>query len=123
MSDFAYYNANIFGIEDEDCVTRAIHLGTKLPYNAITKLLDMTAYYFDCDRLCINCYGRLLSEIFNYPIRYSDFKETVSQVAKKYPYNTLIIRVDGHLTSSIMGVIADTWDCGEKLVDCYWIVS
>lgn len=123
MSDFAYYNANVNGVEEEDCVTRAIKLATNLPYNTISNLLDMASYYFNCDRLCVNCYGRLLSQVFNFPIRYCDFKKTVSEIAKTYPYNTVIIRVDGHLTASVMGVIADIWDCSDKLVDCYWIVS
>lgn len=123
MSDFAYYNANIDGNEENDCVTRAIKLGTNLPYTTVSKLLDMCSYYYDCDKLCVNCYGRLLSEIFNYPIRYCDFKKTVGEIAKDYPYNTIIIRINGHLTTSVMGVIADIWDCSKKLVDCYWIVS
>lgn len=122
-NDFAYYNANIDGKEENDCVCRAIHLGTKLPYSTVNRLLDMTAYYYDCDKLCVNCYGRLLTEIFNYPIRFCDFKNTVGEIAKTYPHNTIIIRVKGHLTASIMGVVADIWNCSEKLVDCYWIVS
>ncbi len=123
MSDFAYYNANIDGNEENDCVTRAIKLGTGLSYTTVAKLLDMASYYYDCDRLCVNCYGRLLSEIFNFPIRYCDYQKTVKEISKSYPYNTVVIRIEGHLTTSVMGVIADTWDCSDKLVDCFWIVS
>lgn len=123
MGDFAYYNANIYGIEEEDCVTRAIKLGTGLQYSTISKLLDMASFYYNCEKLCVNCYGKVLSEMFNFPIRYCDYKQTVKEVSKKYPYNTIIIRIDGHLTASVMGVVADIWDCSDKLVDCYWIVS
>lgn len=123
MSDFAYYNNNPGLIEEEDCVTRAISLATKLPYNAVVKLLDMCAYYYMCDKLNVNCYGRLLSEIFSYPIRYCQDGETVENIVSKFPLNTLIIRIEGHLTSSVAGILTDIWDCSNKLVDCYWIVA
>jgi hypothetical protein len=123
MEDFIYYNANKDGSEENDCVTRAIKLGTNLSYTAVQRLLDMASYYYDCDKLCVKCYGRLLTEIFNFPVRYDDYKHTVGEIAKQYPYNTIIIRVDGHLTTSIMGVVADIWNCKDRLVDCYWIIS
>lgn len=34
----------------------------------------------------------------------------------------LIIRVDGHLTCSMYGVVTDIWDCSEEMVDRYWVV-
>jgi hypothetical protein len=123
MSDFIYYNANKDGSEENDCVTRAIKLGTNLSYTAVQRLLNMASYYYDCDKLCVKCYGRLLTEIFNFPVRYDDYKHTVGEISKQYPYNTIIIRVDGHLTTSIMGVVADIWNCENRLVDCYWIIS
>lgn len=123
MSDYAYHNENVYGIEEEDCVTRAISLAAKLPYLAVGKLLDMCAVYYDCDKLTCDCYGRLLSEILNYPVRYCDFQETVGEVIDKFPLNTLIIRIDGHLTASVAGVLTDIWDCSNELVDKYWIVA
>ena len=44
------------------------------------------------------------------------------EVAKKYPHNKVIIRIEGHLTMSENGVVYDLWDCTHKSVDCYWIV-
>lgn len=123
MSDYAYYNRNVMGNVENDCVTRAISLATKLPYLAVGRLLDMSAVYYDCDKLNCGCYGRLLSDIFNYPIRYSNYKETVADVIDKFPLNTLIIRIDGHLTSSVAGVLTDIFDCSNELVDKYWIVA
>lgn len=123
MSDFNYYNANVNGIEEEDCVTRAISLATKLSYNAVARLLDMASRYYGCEKLTCSCYGRVLTDIFGFPLRYCDNAETVGEISKKYPYNTLLIRVDGHLTTSIAGVIFDIWDCSKKVVDKYWIIS
>ena len=40
----------------------------------------------------------------------------------RYPDRKLIIRVEGHLTCSLYGVVTDIWDCSEELVDRYWVV-
>lgn len=122
MVDFAYYNANVYGTEEEDCVTRAIKLGTGLSYHTVSRLLDMAQDYYGCDKLCVGCYGKLLSEVFKFPIRYCN-GETVEEVARMFPYNIVIIRIDGHLTASVMGIVSDIWDCSKKSVDRYWIAT
>lgn len=122
-NDFAYRNVNPQHIEEEDCVTRAISLATKLSYSSVANLLNMCEQYYGCDKLTVNCYGRLLTEIFNYPVRYCNRGETVGDVVEKFPYNTLIIRIDGHLTCSVLGILTDIWNCSDKEVDRYWIIS
>ena len=122
MGDFKYYNANVLGKEEEDCVIRAISVATRLSYGAVARLLDMASNYYRCEKLNCNCYGRLLTEIFGFPVRYCDNAETVEEIINKYSNNTLLLRIDGHLSCSIAGVIFDIWDCTKKLVDCYWIV-
>lgn len=123
MNDFSYYNINPNKSEEQDCVCRAISLATKLDYNAVDKLLGLVAHCYDCDKLCLCCYHHLLEDIFNFPVRYCENVETVGEVAKKYPNNILLIRIQGHLSSSLYGVVYDIWDCTHKLVDCYWIVQ
>lgn len=121
--NFVYLNLNPYRIEENDCVCRAIELGTKVDYFVVDKLLNLLADYHDCDKLCVCCYQHLLEDIFGFPVRYCDKDETVEDIASMYPHNRLIIRVDGHLTSSVNGVIYDLWDCSKKFVDCYWICS
>jgi hypothetical protein len=53
---------------------------------------------------------------------YCDFDKTVREIAERYPRRKVIIRVDGHLTCSIYGVVTDIWDCSEEPVDRYWVV-
>lgn len=120
--DFKYHNENPYRIEEADCVCRAISKGLDLDYEVVCKLLEMSADYNDCDALCVCCYHFLLEDVFRLSVKYSDFDETVREVAQKYPYNKVIIRIDGHLTMSENGVVYDLWDCTHKLVDCYWIV-
>jgi hypothetical protein len=120
---FHYYNENPYKLEEEDCVCRAISLSLNLPYNATTNLLNMSAEYSNCDKLCIGCYRHLLEDIFNLTVNNVHFTETVKDVARRHPYNKVIIRIDGHLTCAVLGVIYDLWDCSDEYVDCYWIVN
>lgn len=124
MSKFLYYNNNDMGIEEEDCVTRAITLATGLPYKTISKLLDLVGEHNNCERLYVGCYRYLLEDIFNYPVKYPKRHETVGNIIDKYPHNTLLIRIDQHLLCAVAGVIYDLWDSSYRDdVTCYWIVK
>ena len=120
---FQYYNENPYKIEEEDCVCRAISLGLNLPYNASRNLLELSAAHNSCDKLCVCCYHHLLEDVFEYTVNYVHFTETVEDVAFKHPYNKVIIRIDGHLTCAVSGVIYDLWDCSREYVDCYWVTN
>ena len=122
MHKYKYYNRNPDKIHTKDCVCRAVSTATNLRYEAVHNLLDITAEEFNCDKLCICCYHHLLEDILCYVRHNCNFKSTVSDIATSYPNNTLIIRVEEHLTSSVNGVVLDIWDCSNELVDCYWII-
>lgn len=123
MTDFAYHNINPLKKEEQDCVCRAISLAMNMDYKTIDRLLDIVSYYYNCDKLCLCCYHKLLEDIFTLPVRYCENRETVGEIAKQYPYNKLLIRIDGHLSTSMYGIVVDIWDCTNKLADCYWIVA
>lgn len=123
MADFSYYNINPEKREEEDCVCRAISLALHLDYYTVDKLLTLVSEHRQCDKLCLNCYHHLLEYVFNLPVRYCENGETVEAIAKTYPTNILIIRIQGHLTCAMYGVVFDIWDCTSELADCYWIVA
>ena len=124
MSKFTYYNNNDLGIEEEDCVTRAITLASGLPYRTVTKLLDLVAEHNHCERLYVGCYRYLLENVLGYPVKYPKRYETVSDVIDRYPHNTLLIRIDQHLLCAVAGVIYDLWDSGYRDdVTCFWIAK
>ena len=122
MANYMYYNRNPDRVHTQDCVCRAISTATGLCYEAVYNLLNLTANEYKCEKLCVCCYNNLLEDILCYPRKECDFELTVQEVVSQYPKNTLIIRVDQHLTSSINGTLLDIWDCSEELVDCFWIV-
>ena len=120
--DFVYHNENPYKIEEQDCVCRAISKALDLEYETTTQLLKMSAEVNDCEELCVCCYHYLLEDVFNLPVRYCDEWERVGDIAKMFPNNKVLIRIQGHLTMSDNGVVYDLWNCTERLVDCYWIV-
>ena len=122
-SKFKYYNRNPDNLRLKDCVCRAISTATGLAYEAVDNLLELTAYKYDCDKLCVCCYRRLLEDVLCYESHECDFQKTVYAVASEHPRDKVIIRVDQHLTTSIYGNVLDIWDCSGELVDCYWIVT
>ena len=122
-SRYKYYNRNPKRVHSKDCVCRAISTATGLCYEAVDNLLELTSTEYKCDKLCVRCYGHLLSEVLCYPKKNCNFERTVESVALEYPRNKLVIRVDSHLTTSVNGIILDIWDCSSELVDCYWIIQ
>ena len=123
MSRFKYYNHNPDRIRTKDCVCRAISTATGLFYDAVSNLLELSAAHFKCEELCVCCYHKLLEEILCYPCTECNFEKTVEDLALEYSRNKLIIRIHGHLTTSIYGTILDIWDCSDEPADCFWIVQ
>lgn len=116
------YNANPWGLDEEDCVTRAISAALNIKYVAVGRLLELVASYRKCDKLCVCCYHYLLEEVFGLEPIFCGGNR-VGEIAADHPGRKLLIRVDGHLTCSMYGVVIDTWDCTDEIVDCFWIVE
>ena len=47
---------------------------------------------------------------------------TVDEFCYEYPYGTYLIRMKGHITCVIDGVINDTWNCGSEFATNAWYV-
>ena len=58
-SGFFYYNRNPWQANEEDCVCRAISAALDISYVAVENLLDLTAYAYGCEKLCVCCYHHL----------------------------------------------------------------
>lgn len=123
MTNFRYFNANPDKSVEEDCVTRAISVSSKIPYRSISRLLEITAKEHDCDKLCVCCYHHLLEDILGYRVIFPKGYKTVGEIADMYENNAIIVRIDGHLTTCMYGTCVDIWDCTDEKVDCFWIVQ
>lgn len=123
MSDYKYYNHNPEDSRVSDCVTRAIGGATGLSYKTVSRLLARTAQSLECDKLCVCCYKHLLTHTLGFKAYRCGGNITVKDVAKEFDNEILIIRIQGHLTCAKYGVVFDTWDCSDREVDCFWVVT
>lgn len=122
MTDYKFYNANPLGEFEQDCVCRAISTAMQMPYGLILNKLKLIGELFECEKLCVCCYHHLLEAVFGLKPKFANGKK-VSEVAKAYPNDTLIIRIEGHLTMSDCGTVYDIWDCTQEPADIFWIVK
>ena len=123
MARYKFLNVNPLGIMEEDCVCRAISLALKENYYIIQEKLNLVGSLFDCVAICVCCYKFLLDEVYKLE-RIEEFSEmTIDEFAYSNPIGTYIIRIDGHLTCMIDGVINDIWDCRDKEIRLVWKVS
>ena len=122
MKDYKFYNANPLNKIESDCVCRAISKATNIDYNSIKRKLELIGELFECDKLCVCCYQHLLEKVFGLQQRVAINKK-VKDISKLYKDRKVIIRINGHLTCSILGTIYDIWDCTDEMVDVYWVLD
>lgn len=119
---FVYYNINPLGKTENDCVCRAISLGTDSDYGFIYYLLYNNSEQNECDMLVKGCYRQILEDKFYLKPRKA-YGRTVGEIAKRFRCSKVIIRINGHLTCSVNGNVWDLWDCSDEQADEYWVVE
>ena len=118
---YKYYNSNPNGYHIPDCVIRAITLATSIPYFKVVELLSENGELFECDCLNKECYEKLLDYDFELP-HYLGNGKTAEEVANDFPRDILLLRMRGHLSVSMCGIIFDIWDCSDQIITDFWIV-
>lgn len=121
--NFVYLNVNPLGLIEQDCVVRAISLGTGKDYQTVIDLLVQTGYEHKCETLCVCCYSNLIENHFKFK-RVEVENQTAKELAKIHPYGIFLIRMSGHLSCMINGKVMDIWDCSEEpITDCWRVDS
>jgi len=123
---FLEFNAHPKGIKTTDCVVRAIATATKQDYMECRRILNQAkrdggfTSYKDTKFLYkyFEGYPRLIFKAVRGEPRLkgSDFTEL-------HPLGTFILKMAGHVTVCIDGVIKDTWDCTYRSVYTAWKLS
>lgn len=119
---FRYLNINPLSLTESDCVTRAIALATGYSYTEIQDKLYYISQLLECERLCVCCYQHLLSDVFKYDKVYCH-NMTVSEFAQQHPKGIYLIRMPGHLSVLVNGMVYDTWDCSYETLTDVWCVK
>lgn len=122
MKDYKYLNVNPRQETEPDCVCRAISLALQIPYSIVNRMLNENGDIYTCDDLRVTCYSKLLHREFGLDSK-DGRGRTAGYLARLYKNNVLLLRLDGHLTCSIYGVVYDIWDCTDEVCDVYWIVE
>lgn len=119
---FKYYNVEPNGDNLPDCVIRAITTALDLPYYKVVEMLSKNGSFYDCEAICVDCYSKLLTHDLGLP-HYIGSDVPVRQIAEDFAEHIVLIRINGHLTCSMFGIILDTWDCTEELCTDFWLVE
>jgi hypothetical protein len=119
---FRYHNENPNGYHVPDCVVRAIKLALDIPYYDVVMMLQLNGDYYDCDLLNKMCYEKLLDYDYKLP-HYVGNGKTAEELASAFPNAVLLLRMSGHISCAIRGVIHDIWDCSEEEITDFWIVE
>ncbi|MDY0138833.1 MAG: hypothetical protein RBR50_03950 [Candidatus Izemoplasmatales bacterium] len=120
------FNAHPKGIKTGDCVVRAIATTKSINYlecrrelNRLKRELGYSSYK-DTKFLYeyLKDYPRLIFKpVKGEPrIKGSDFTEL-------HPKGTYILKMAGHITACVNGVILDTWDCSYRSVYTAWEIA
>lgn len=120
MEKYRFYNANPRKLYENDCVVRSISLATGKSWDDVYEHLSDIAQFE----------GTMMDDR-DFIIKYLNTKYkkvpylgyTVGEVAKDYPNNILLITMKGHITCSRYGIIYDSFDPTERLVEEAWIVK
>jgi hypothetical protein len=119
---YKYHNENPNGYHIPDCVIRAIT--TAIPYmsyyDVICKL-KINGDLFECDELNVRCYEKFLDYDLGLK-HYVGNGNTAEEVAEDFSDRIVILRMDGHLSVSVYGVIHDIWDCSDEIITDFWII-
>lgn len=126
---FKFNNPHPEGKRVKDCVKRAITLSTGKDYIEVQKELNQVKKITRCKVFNENLnYKYYIENILkfkklSFPAHAGVPRMNGERFCKEFPNGRYILRMAGHLTCCIDGVINDTWDCSHKCVYNAWEVK
>lgn len=126
---YQFYNAHPKGLDVGDCVKRAISKTTGMDYMDVQRALNRYkkvtgAKSFNSDRNCDKYVEEVLkAHKLSFPARAGQKRMNGQRFCESYSKGHYILRMAGHWTACIDGVIYDTWDCSDKCVYNAWLIK
>ena len=117
---YKYYNNNALGLFEDDCTVRAISMATNNTWDDTYEHLSNIARIQGTMMNDRDFIIRYLDDRYE---RISNIPRTVGEVSGKYYDNVLLITMLGHITCSKYGIIYDSFDCRDKIVEYCWVVK
>lgn len=112
---FIEKNANPWGVNEEDCMIRAITLATGKDYMEVHDDMLQLAYDKDWDITELRTGWTYLVNNGYEALDFDECKCTVKQYATEMKEPRVVV-VKGHMTFTEKGNIYDTWNCSKYRV-------
>ena len=117
------FNAHPKGIKTTDCVVRAIATATHKDYLECRRELNQArrelGYSNYKDTKFLYDYFKGYPRLIFKPVK-GEPRLKGSDFCKLHPKGNYILKMAGHVTACIDGVILDTWDCTYRSVYTAW---
>ena len=126
---YKFLNVHPKGLRVSDCVKRAITTTTGMDYMEVQRELNRFkkitgASKFNADRNCDKYVEQVLkAKKVSFQAVKGQPRMNGERFCKAFPKGHYILRMAGHWSSCIDGVIYDTWDCSEKCVYNAWEIN
>jgi hypothetical protein len=117
---YKYCNKNPLGKLEDDCVVRSISCATDRSWdNVYDELSDLAQY----NGTLLDKRGFVLWYLESHYKRIPYPPRTVGELAEKYPENIILCTVKHHICCIKYGVIYDTFNPSNRLVETAFIVK
>ena len=117
---YRYSNKNPLNKYEDDCVIRSISCATNKSWDYVYDYLSDIAQYegtlFDKKEFVINYLDRTYERIYTKNL-------TVGELSAMYSNSILLITMGNHIVCSKYGIVYDTFDCRNRMVEYAWIVK
>ena len=126
---FKYSNPHPLGKLVKDCVKRAITLATEKDYMEVQRELNRLKKITKCTAFNdVKNYKYYIEKILkcnkiSFPAIAGESRMNGKRFCEQFPKGKYILRMAGHLSCCIDGMINDTWDCSDKCVYNAWEVK
>lgn len=126
---YRFVNVHPKGLMVRDCVKRAITTTTGMDYMEVQRELNRFkkitgASKFNADRNCDKYVEQVLkAKKMSFQAVKGQPRMNGERFCKAFPKGNYILRMAGHWTSCVNGVIYDTWDCSNKCVYNAWEIK
>lgn len=117
---YDFYNANPLGLYEDDCVIRSISCATHRSwdevYDELSDLAQANGTLLDKKQFVRGYLDAHYKRIINPPYK-------VYQVAERFKNNIVLCTMKGHIVCIKYGVIYDTFDPSNRIVEDVWLVK
>lgn len=119
---FELYNPHPNGKLVGDCVKRAFTKASGKTYQEVSNDLnrikrDIGATAYNSNKVWTKYVTENLGGVYkSYPAKKGEPRMNGERFCESHPVGTFVLRMAGHLSCCVDGVIYDTWDCSEKCV-------